>query len=62
MPDNKGRIPPPLSPFVVVDENQPSFNHSGGNGVFIVVDEFALMQNERRREQGRDRRKWRWVL
>jgi len=31
MPNNKGETPPLLSPFVVV-ENQPSFNHSGGNG------------------------------
>jgi hypothetical protein len=38
MPNKKGGIPLPHSPFVVV-ENQPSFNHSGGNGVFIVVDE-----------------------
>lgn len=38
MPNNKGETPPPLSPFVVV-ENQPSLNHSGGNGVSIVDDE-----------------------
>jgi hypothetical protein len=34
----QGGNPSPLSPFVVV-ENQPSFNHSGGNGVSIVDDE-----------------------
>jgi len=34
----QGGNPPPLSAFVVV-ENQPSFNHSCGNGVSIVDDE-----------------------